>query len=80
MIFCHRYGTVLVDLERHRPVDLLLHRGSETVASWLEAHPVIEVISRDRAGAYAEGVRKGAPQALQIADRFQIVCNLTQAL
>ncbi|GII96073.1 ISL3 family transposase [Sinosporangium siamense] len=67
----HVYGTILVDVETRRPVDLLPDRTVETVRSWLADHPGVEVICRDRSASYAEAARLGAPGAIHVADRFQ---------
>jgi transposase len=76
----HRYGTILVDLEQHRIVDVLPARSAEPVVEWLEAHPGVEIFSRDRAPAYAEAARKGVPHAVQVADRWHLIQNLVEAL
>jgi transposase len=74
------YGTVLVDLKRHQVLDLLPDRKAKTAQAWIEAHPEIKLVSRDRGEEYAAAARKGAPQAIQTADRFHLVKNLAEAV
>jgi transposase len=75
-----RYGTIVVDLEQQRPIDLLADASAESFAAWLQAHPSVEIISRDRGTTYADGAARGAPHALQIADRWHLIQNLGEAL
>lgn len=76
----HNYGTILVNLETHQPIALLPDRTAETLTMWLEAHPGIEVLSRDRSKTYKSAMTKGAPNAIQVADRFHLVKNLSETL
>ena len=75
-----RYGTILVDIERGKIIDVLLDRTETTFEKWLSMHPGIEVICRDRASDYAKAATASAPQALQVADRWHLVRNLADAL
>ena len=74
------YGTLLVDLEKRCPIELLPDRKEDTLTAWLLTHPEIEVISRDRGGEYAAAAKKGAPQAKQIADKFHLLKNLRDGI
>jgi transposase len=72
----NRFGTILVNLATHEIIDLLPDRETETAQAWMQAHPEIDVVSRDRGEDYAAAVRKGAPQARQVADRYHLADNL----
>jgi transposase len=74
------YGTILVDGETHQVVDLLPERTAQTVATWLEQHPGVEIITRDRSTEYARGATDGAPNAIQVADRWHLLGNVREAL
>ena len=74
------YGTIVVDLERHEVVDVLADCSAATTASWFKDHPKVEMVSRDRAGLYAEAAREGAPQARQVADRFHLLQNFRETV
>lgn len=73
-----RYGTIIVDLEQRRPIDLLPDRDAETLAAWLQARPGISLVARDRSAEYRRAITAGAPSAVQVADRWHLLCNARQ--
>lgn len=75
-----RYGTLIVNLDTHRPLVLLPEREQRTLAAWFKKHPEIQVVSRDRGGIYALAARDGLPQAIQVADRWHLLKNIGDVL
>ncbi len=75
-----RYGTLICDLESHTPIDVLSDRSVETVSAWFEKHPSVEIVSRDRSSEYAAAIKKGAPQAIEVADRWHLGKNLAESV
>lgn len=76
----HRYGTLIVNLDTHRPLVLRPGREQRTLAAWFKKYPEIQVVSRDRGGIYALAARDGAPQAIQVTDRWHLLKNIGDAL
>ena len=74
-----RYGTIIVDLERRRPIELLADRSAGTLSAWLKEHPSIRVICRDRSTEYERGIEGGAPTAVEVLDRWHLLKNLREA-
>lgn len=75
-----RFGTILVDLSTHQVIDLLPERKSESAATWMQNHPEIRYVSRDRGNDYAQAAREGDPQATSVANRFHLYKNLVEAV
>ncbi len=76
----HNYGTILVDLQQNQPIALLPDRTAQTLEAWLKEHPGVEILSRDRSKTYRAGMDRGAPEAIQVADRFHLLKNLEETL
>jgi transposase len=75
-----KYGTILINAQTGKPLDLLADRTTEAVSPWLASHPEIQVVSRDRANAFAEAVSQTLPHATQVADRYHLIQNLRNHL
>src|SRR6266702_166400 len=75
-----RYGTLICDLESRKPLNVLPDRSVETVSAWFEKHPSVEIVSRDRSSEYAAAIKKGAPQAIEVADRWHLGKNLAESI
>lgn len=74
-----RYGTIIVDQEQHRPIEMLPDRSAETLTAWLKEHPSLRVISRDRSTEYERGISEGAPEAVEVLDRWHLLKSLREA-
>lgn len=75
----HRYGSIVCDLERREIVDVLPDREAATVEAWMVDHPDVEIVSRDRGGGYGQAVARAAPEVVQVADRWHLMANASQA-
>ncbi|HEU5377492.1 MAG TPA: transposase [Ktedonobacteraceae bacterium] len=75
-----KFGTIVVDLQAHKMLDVLPERTAETSATWMATHPELEIVSRDRGGDYAAAAQLSVPQATQCSDRFHLMQNVSKSL
>src|SRR6266704_5325015 len=75
-----RYGALICDLESRKPLVVLPDRSVETLSAWFEMHPSVEIVSRDSSSEYAAAIKKGAPQAIEVADRWHVGKNLAESI
>lgn len=76
----YSYGTVMVDLETHRIIDIFDSRETKQVEEWLRTFPNLQVISRDGAQTYASASSNAHPNAIQVSDRFHLLKNLSEVV
>lgn len=74
------YGTILIDMETSRPIELLASRESSDLKGWLKKYPDVKIVTRDRASSYSSAINEVCPDAIQVADRFHLLMNLSDAL
>lgn len=74
------YGTLVIDLSTHRPIDLFREPTAETLSQWLREHPGVEIVSRDRSSEYTRGASEGAPHAQQVLDRYHVLTNVREVV
>ena len=74
------YGTVMINLENHRIVDMIPSRDTNVVCNWLKTFHNIEVISRDGAITYASAATNSHPDVIQISDRFHLIKGLSEVI
>ncbi len=74
------YGTILIDMETSRPIDILPSREGKELKKWLSKYPDVKIVTRDRASSYSSAINEICPDAEQVADRFHLLMNLSDAL
>lgn len=74
----HTYGTIMVDIDTHKVIDIINSRELEDVKKWLDTYKNLNIVSRDGSNIYRNAISKSHPSAIQITDRFHLIKNLSE--